>query len=106
MPAFVYLLEEVPHKDGESGPWTKIGFSGNPPEWRIGANLTRGNPRHLTLGAVFEFETVREARDAERQAHEQFASVSHQKEWFAVHWQEIARWCDAPGWKRRLNAES
>jgi len=39
MVAYVYLLEEMPYQPGESGPWTKIGYSANTPEWRIDANL-------------------------------------------------------------------
>ena len=64
--AYVYLLEEISHCTGESGPWTKIGYSKNPPEWRLDANLKRGNPRELRLAAVYEFESERAARDAER----------------------------------------
>jgi len=30
MAAYMYLLEEIPHCSGESGPWTKIGYSGKP----------------------------------------------------------------------------
>lgn len=55
MGAYVYLLEELSYQPGESGPWTKIGYSINPPEWRVDANLKRGNPRTLRLSAVFEF---------------------------------------------------
>ena len=41
MTAYVYVLEETPYSTGDSGLWTKIGFSINPPEWRIGANPAR-----------------------------------------------------------------
>ena len=63
--AYVYLLEEVPYCVGESGPWTKIGCSKNPPEWRLAANLKRGNPRDLRLAAVYEFDTAPAMWDAE-----------------------------------------
>ena len=99
--AYVYLLEEVPHSVGESGPWTKIGCSKNPPEWRLGANLKRGNPRDLRLPVVYEFDTERAMWDAEGYAHEQFQKFAHQKEWFNISWQEIAAWADALGWRRR-----
>ncbi len=102
MVAFVYLLEEVPHSDAEDVPWTKVGMSRNPPEWRLGANLKRGNPRHLTLGAVYEFETEQDALKAEGLAHERFKQFAHQKEWFSVHWKEIAEWCEScVGWQQR-----
>ena len=104
MVAYVYLLEEVPHSQGDSGPWTKIGCSRNPPEWRIGANLTRGNPRDLRLAAVYEFETEDAAYNAENSAHEHFRALKHQKEWFKVSASQVANWGDtAMGWRRRLN---
>jgi hypothetical protein len=98
--AYVYLVEEIPHCDGESGPWTKIGFSVNDPEWRLGQNLKRGNPRDLHLAAVYEFGTPQEMRAAEKRAHTQFQGVAHQKEWFRISWQEVATWADAQGWRR------
>src|SRR5258708_23652421 len=91
MAAFVYLIEEVPHA-GESGPWTKIGYSKNPPEWRMNANLKRGNPRVLRLAAVCEFESEQAAHDGEKRAHRQFQQFAHQKEWFRVSWQQVADW--------------
>lgn len=106
MVAFVYLLEEVPHSDAEKVPWTKIGMTRNPPEWRLGANLKRGNPRHLTLGAVYQFKTEQEAREAERLTHKNFERSAHQKEWFSIHWKEIANWCESDmRWQRRQLVE-
>jgi hypothetical protein len=98
--AYVYLLEEVPHCAGESGPWTKIGFSQNDPEWRLSQNLKRGNPRHLRLAVMYEFDTPLDMRAAEKRAHIQFQSRAHQKEWFRVSWQEVAAWADSQGWRR------
>lgn len=103
--AYMYLLEEISHCPGESGPWTKIGYSKNPPEWRLGANLKRGNPRELKLAAVYEFESERAARDAETAAHNQFRSSEHQKEWFQIHWQQVADWCSNSGFKIRIDSE-
>ena len=102
MPAFVYLIEEVPHPGEISGPWTKIGYSQNPPEWRMDANLKRGNPRNIRVMVAFEFDTNTEARAAERGAHQQFIQSKHQKEWFRVAWQEVATWMDRTGAKRRV----
>jgi T5orf172 domain len=104
MAGYVYLLEEVAHGDGDSGPWTKIGCSRNPPEWRIGANLTRGNPRDLHLAAVYEFDTEDAAYAAEKAAHEHFHEARHQKEWFRIRASDVAEWVDsAMGWRRRSN---
>jgi hypothetical protein len=97
MVAFVYLLEEIPYCPGESGPWTKIGFSRNPPEWRLNANLKRGNPRDLRVAAVYEFESEEDAYEAEQRAHKQFSQFAHQKEWFRVPWQQVAEWFSASG---------
>ena len=102
MAGYVYLVEEVPHCSGESGPWTKIGCSKNPPEWRIGANLTRGNPRKLNLAVVYQFEPESDAYAAEAKAHARFRQFSHQKEWFQVSWQQVAEWGDGiEHWQRR-----
>jgi hypothetical protein len=100
--AYVYLLGEVPYSNRDSGPWTKIGWSRNPPEWRIGANLTRGNPRDLCLATVYEFEIEEAAYAAEQATHERFRDVKHQKEWFRVNAGQVAEWVDsAMGWRRR-----
>jgi T5orf172 domain-containing protein len=104
MVAYVYLLEEIPYSPGESGPWTKIGCSRNPPEWRLGANLKRGNPRDLLLAAVYEFETEEAAYEGEARAHTQFQQFAHQKEWFKVSWAQVADWAETSvGWRRRSN---
>lgn len=103
MPAFMYLLEEKAHIVGEGGPWTKIGFSMNPPEWRLNSNLKRGNPRDLLLAAVYEFSSTKEAREAEGVTHVHFNEFAHQKEWFQVSWHTVAEWCDdVMGWRRRV----
>ena len=73
MSAFVYLIEEEPLHGESSGPWTKIGYSQNPPEWRMHANLKRGNPRNIRVAAAFEYETGEQARAAERNAQERFS---------------------------------
>lgn len=39
MTSFVYVLEEIPFAPGRSGPWIRIEYSKNPPEWRLDANL-------------------------------------------------------------------
>lgn len=101
MVAYVYLLEELPYQPGESGPWTKIGYSQNPPEWRLNANLKRGNPRTLRLSAVFEFDTEAEAFNAEQAAHAQFQSLSHEREWFTVSWVDVAAWLKNEGFRER-----
>lgn len=72
MPGHVYLITEEPLKNEENGPWTKIGYSKNPPEWRMNANLKRGNPRNLIVFAVFVFETQTEAIKWEKKAHGYF----------------------------------
>ena len=99
--AYVYLIEEECHAGEVSGPWTKIGYSQNPPEWRMDANLKRGNPRNIRVAAAFVFETTEEASAVEKRTQAQFADRLHQKEWFRVHWSEIAEWLDQSGAKRR-----
>jgi len=95
--SYVYLISEEPHEGETSGPWTKIGFSNNPPEWRLNANLKRGNPRHLSVAAAFRYATEEEARAAERSAHAQFAQAGVGKEWFHVDWREAATWLESVG---------
>ncbi|CAN5862573.1 hypothetical protein BH24DEI2_BH24DEI2_26920 [soil metagenome] len=102
MAAYVYLIEEQPHPGETSGPWTKIGYSQNPPEWRMNANLKRGNPRNIHVAAAFEYGTNQEARAAERAAHQQFGDYKHQKEWFNLAWSEIASWMEGSGAKLRV----
>ena len=102
MTAYVYLIEEEPHPGEESGPWTKIGYSQNPPEWRMEANLKRGNPRNIHVAAAFEYSSTEEARAAEKEAHQHFSDVKHQKEWYRVAWEEVANWMDSTGARRRV----
>ena len=101
MVAYVYLLEELPDHPAESGPWTKIGYSQNPPEWRVNANLKRGNPRTLCLSAVFEFDTEAEAFNAEHAAHAQFHLFKHEREWFRIPWGDVAAWLRGEGFRER-----
>jgi hypothetical protein len=95
--AYVYLIEEEPHPGEVAGPWTKIGYSKNPPEWRLGANLKRGNPRNLRVAATFEFDSEQAAHTAEQNAHEAFRAVMHQKEWFHISWQQVSDWFQRSG---------
>lgn len=101
MSAYVYLIEEVPHEGEISGPWTKIGFSQNPPEWRMNVNLKFGNPRNIRVAKAFEYATADEARTAESNAHNQFISFKHQKEWFLVSWADVSSWMESQGAKAR-----
>ncbi len=101
MPAYLYLIEEV-QIDGEStGPWTKIGDSQNPPEWRMNGNLKRGNPRDIRVAVAFEYSTNDEAWAAEQSAHKKFAHCAHQKEWFRVSWRDVAAWLESQGGRLR-----
>jgi hypothetical protein len=104
MVAYVYLLEEIPFQPDESGPWTKIGYSQNPPEWRVNANLKRGNPRTLRLSAVFEFDTEKDAFNAEQAAHAKFRRFDHEREWFKVAWGEVATWLRDQGFRERSSS--
>ena len=101
MPAFVYLIEEEPHPGESSGPWTKIGYSKNPPEWRLEANLKRGNPRNLNIAIAYQYRSETAARAVEKAAHAAFSEFAHQKEWFRVPWKEVAGWFDKTGTKPR-----
>ena len=103
--SFVYLLEEVPLPGESVQPWTKIGYTKNPAEWRLNANLKRGNPRELRFGAVYEFPTERDGRVAEAAAHKTFAEHRGLKEWFQMPWQTIDRWCVGQGDRHRGTAE-
>jgi hypothetical protein len=107
MAAYVYLIEEEPHPDETSGPWTKIGVSINPPEWRRDQNLTYGNPRNLRVAAAFEFDSEEAAYTAEEKAHKAFSEHLHQKEWFYIPWQQVSDWFLNSGAKlRRENANA
>ena len=97
MAAYVYVIEEEPHLGESSGPWTKIGYSKNPPEWRMEANLKRGNPRSIRIAEAFVFESEQQARNAERSAHRHFADRRHQKEWFRVSSQDVVAWMVSTG---------
>lgn len=99
--AYVYLITEEPYEGEVCNAWTKIGYSQNPPEWRMNANLKRGNPRNIRVAAAFEFATNQDARDAEKRAHIHFLHLRHQKEWFKVAWHEVASWLDGIGANRR-----
>ncbi|MGH7037535.1 MAG: GIY-YIG nuclease family protein [Stellaceae bacterium] len=100
--AYVYLLEEIPYSSNEIEHWTKIGCTKNPPEWRLNANLKRGNPRELRLAAVYEFDSENAAYIAEAVAHNHFKESAHQKEWFRLSWEQVAEWAESEaGWRRR-----
>ena len=99
--AYVYLIVEEPFAGETVKDWVKIGYSQNPPEWRMGANLTRGNPRTIRVAAAFIYETNDEAGDAEKSAHREFKKYLHQKEWFQIHWKEVERWFILQGAKLR-----
>ena len=99
--AYVYVLQEVPLANESTGPWTKIGYSKNPPEWRLDANLKRGNPRDVIVASAFEFESEEEARSAEKAGHGEFRAHSHQKEWFSVEHSVVTKWYIAYGAKLR-----
>lgn len=97
MPGNVYLITEEAFENETSGPWTKIGYSKNPPEWRMNANLKRGNPRTLIVYDVFVYETQTEARKWEKRAHEHFKQHKHEKEWFNLSPVEISTWFTSNG---------
>jgi len=101
MAAYVYLIEEQACLGDTSGPWTKIGYSQNPPEWRMDANLKRGNPRNIRVAVAFEYDSSAAARAAEQAAHDHFYGHKHQKEWFRIPWYVVAVWMDGCGAKRR-----
>lgn len=102
MPGHVYLIFEEPFKDENSGPWTKIGYSKNPPEWRMNANLKRGNPRVLIVFEVFVYGTQIEARKWEKAAHKHFQDFHIEKEWFNLGPKEIADWFVSNGATKRI----
>lgn len=108
MSAYVYLIEEVPFIKDESGPWTKIGLSQNMPEWRMNANLKRGNPRKIRVAVAFVYESVEAAREAERQAHIHFSSFAGEngKEWFNVSWNQVSEWMISSGAQIRAQDKS
>jgi hypothetical protein len=88
----VYVIEELPLAKEKPGPWCKIGYTKNPPEWRLEANLKRGNPRTLVIKHDFKFLKKDEALAAEKAAHEHFKEYLHEKEWFNIDSESIATW--------------
>lgn len=99
--AFVYLITEEPFDDEQIKNWVKIGYSQNPPEWRMNANLKRGNPRNIFIAAVFEYSSHQEARAAEKAGHAHFRQYLFQKEWFQLDWKCVEKWYVAQGAKPR-----
>lgn len=89
---FVYVIQEVPIRDERTNPWLKIGYTKNPPEWRLNANLKRGNPRRLVIAAAFEYASQQEARQAERAAHNAFEEFAGEKEWFQLRPEPLIAW--------------
>jgi len=71
----------------------------------LGANLKlkRGNPRELKRAVVYEFESERTARDAEKLAHVQFREFRHQKEWFHIRGNKWPSGAQSQGFKIREN---
>jgi len=98
--AFVYLIVEEPVEGEVVKDWVKIGYTQNPPEWRMDTNLTRGNPRTIRVAAAFEYETNDAAWDAEKRAHKEFEKYLHQKEWYQIHWKTVNDWFLSQGAKR------
>ena len=103
MPYYVYLITEKPFPDEVVRNWVKIGYSENPPEWRMNANLKRGNPRALLVASAFEYRSKRDALAAEKAAHIRFEKHSHEKEWFNIRWQTVDRWFRDQGATKRKN---
>lgn len=100
--AFVYVIVEKNIIGELSGPWLKIGFSKNPPKWRMDANLKRGNPRALEVLAQYKFENEQEARNAERAAHSKFSDCAspNGKEWFSIAPEAVISWFAKCGYRR------
>jgi hypothetical protein len=82
--AYLYLIEEIPLEGENSGPWCKIGISKNPPEWRLNANLKRGNPRDLVVRYCYELQDIQSVRLSEKKAHHYFKEHLRTKEWFNI----------------------
>lgn len=99
--AYVYLIVEDPFEGETLKDWVKIGYSKNPPEWRMDANLKRGNPRLLRVAAAFEYEANDEALNAERTAHREFRPYLYEKEWFQINWKRVEQWFVQRGAKLR-----
>jgi hypothetical protein len=90
--AYLYLIEEVPLTDEKSGPWCKIGISKNPPEWRMNANLKRGNPRDLIIRFCYQFDDAKKMRETEKKAHRHFHEYLRTKEWFNISAETAHEW--------------
>lgn len=99
--AFVYLLIEEAFEGESIFEWVKIGYTKNPPEWRVETNLTRGNPRKLIIIQAFEYTTENDARAAEKAAHKNFKEKRYAKEWFNVNWRVVEEWLLSQGAKPR-----
>lgn len=99
--AYVYLIIEEPFEGETLKDWVKIGYSQNPPEWRMDANLKRGNPRSIKVAAAFEYPSNEDAKNAEKAAHKEFKEHLHQKEWFQLHWKQVEKWFISKGAKFR-----
>lgn len=102
--AYVYLIVEEPFEGEALKNWVKIGYSQNPPEWRMNANLKLGNPRSIKLAAAFEYATNDDAQTAEKTAHIKFKQHLHAKEWFQLHWKQVEQWFVEQGAQRRVEA--
>ncbi len=90
--AFVYLITEKPFEGESSNQYVKIGYSKNPPEWRMNANLKRGNPREIFIHSQFTFETMKDALQAETLGHTHFKKAALGKEWFKVNPEIVKEW--------------
>lgn len=101
--AYVYLIVEEPFEGETLKNWVKIGYSQNPPEWRMNANLKLGNPRSIKLAAAFEYATNDDAITAEKAAHSHFKQYLHEKEWIQLHWKQVHDWFFKQG--ARLRSE-
>jgi hypothetical protein len=99
--AYVYLISEVSDPRESTLEWVKIGYTQNPPEWRLEANLTRGNPRQVFVAAAFEYEDNLSAQRAEKAGHKHFKDHLHQKEWFQISWNLVFDWYLSQGAKLR-----
>ncbi len=102
--AYVYLIVEEPFEGEALKNWVKIGYSQNPPEWRMNANLKLGNPRSIKLAAAFEYATNDDAITAEKTAHDKFKQHLHEKEWFQLHWKQVEQWFIEKGAQQRVEA--
>lgn len=60
--AYVYLIAEEPFEGEILQDWVKIGYSQNPPEWRMNANLKRGNPRYINAPTESWFNSFKNER--------------------------------------------